>query len=100
MALSHTTNMPVHIASLVKTTSPPHVLAVMACVPAVEAFKPDVFIAIGGAGFIPGDILAISFELYDDDATINTPNTTVVRKHGSMKHPGLFLVPWLGDNVY
>ena len=71
--------------------------AVMACVPAVEEFKPDVFVAIGGGGFIPArmlrtkvkkPILAISLELYDD--ATNTANTTVIRKQWFDESPGTF----------
>ena len=68
----------------------------MACVPAVEEFKPDVFVAIGGGGSrmlqtkVKKPILAISLELYDD--ATNTANTTVFANNGLMKLLGL-LVP-------
>jgi hypoxanthine phosphoribosyltransferase len=80
--------------------------AVMACVPAVEEFKPDVFVAIGGGGFIPArmlrtkvkkPILAISLELYDD--ATNTAKRLSFGNNGLMNLLGR-LVPWCVDNVY
>ena len=61
---------------------------VSASVPEVEAFAPDVFVAIGGGGFIPArmlrtevkkPILAVSLELYDD--ATKTANETVWHAH-------------------
>ena len=66
-------------------------------VPQVEAFKPDVFVAIGGGGFIPArmlrtevkkPILAVSLELYDD--ATKTANSTVLRKQWFEETPGTF----------
>ena len=71
--------------------------AVSRCVPEVEAFAPDVFVAIGGGGFIPArmlrtevkkPILAISLELYDD--ATKTANETVLRKQWFDETPGTF----------
>ena len=71
--------------------------AVSNCVPAVEAFNPDVFLAIGGGGFIPArilrtevkrPILAISLELYDD--ATKTANASVLRKQWFEETPGTF----------
>ncbi len=71
--------------------------AVMNCVPAVESFGPDVFVAIGGGGFIPArmlrtkvkkPILAVSLELYDD--ATHTANTQVLRKQWFDETPGTF----------
>lgn len=66
-------------------------------VPAVEAFAPDVFVAIGGGGFIPArmlrtevkkPILAVSLELYDD--ATKTANEKVLRKQWFDETPGTF----------
>ena len=63
----------------------------------VEAFAPDVFIAIGGGGFIPArmlrtevkkPILAVSLELYDD--ATKTANDKVLRKQWFDETPGTF----------
>ena len=71
--------------------------AVSNCVPEVEAFAPDVFVAIGGGGFIPArmlrtevkkPILAISLELYDD--ATKTANETVLRKQWFTEEPDTF----------
>ena len=71
--------------------------AVARCVPEVEAFAPDVFVAIGGGGFIPArmlrtkvkkPILAVSLELYDD--ATKTANATVLRKQWFDETPGTF----------
>lgn len=71
--------------------------AVHRAVPEVEAFAPDVFVAIGGGGFIPArmlrtevkkPILAVSLELYDD--ATNTANATVLRKQWFDETPGTF----------
>lgn len=71
--------------------------AVSRCVPEVEAFNPDVFVAIGGGGFIPArmlrtevkkPILAISLELYDD--ATKTANDKVLRKQWFDETPGTF----------
>ena len=65
--------------------------------PEVEAFQPDVFVAIGGGGFIPArmlrtevkkPILAASLELYDD--ATKTANATVLRKQWFDETPGTF----------
>lgn len=66
-------------------------------VPAVKEFNPDVFLAIGGGGFIPArmlrtevkkPILAVSLELYDD--ATKTANATVLRKQWFDESPGTF----------
>ena len=71
--------------------------AVSRTVPEVEAFAPDVFVAIGGGGFIPArmlrtevkkPILAVSLELYDD--ATKTANATVQRKQWFDETPGTF----------
>ena len=71
--------------------------AVSRAVPEVEAFAPDVFVAIGGGGLIPArmlrtevkkPILAISLELYDD--ATKTANATVLRKQWFDETPGTF----------
>ena len=71
--------------------------SVSRCVPEVEAFAPDVFVAIGGGGFIPArmlrtevkkPILAISLELYDD--ATKTANANVLRKQWFDETPGTF----------
>lgn len=71
--------------------------AVSSTVPEVEAFAPDVFVAIGGGGFIPArmlrtevkkPILAISLELYDD--ATKTANQSVLRKQWFDETPGTF----------
>ena len=71
--------------------------AVSSCVPAVEAFAPDVFVAIGGGGFIPArmlrtevkkPILAVSLELYDD--ATKTANKTVLLKQWFDETPDTF----------
>lgn len=71
--------------------------AVSRCVPEVLAFAPDVFVAIGGGGFIPArmlrtevkkPILAVSLELYDD--ATKTANATVLRKQWFDETPGTF----------
>ena len=71
--------------------------AVSRAVPEVEAFNPDVFVAIGGGGFIPArmlrtevkkPILAVSLELYDD--ATKTANATVLRKQWFEETPGTF----------
>ena len=60
-------------------------------------FNPDVFVAIGGGGFIPArmlrtevkkPILAVSLELYDD--ATKTANATVLRKQWFDETPGTF----------
>ena len=57
--------------------------AVASTVPEVEKFAPDVFVAIGGGGFIPArmlrtevkkPILAVSLELYDDATSASQPD--------------------------
>ena len=71
--------------------------AVSSCVPAVKEFNPDVFVAIGGGGFIPArmlrtevkkPILAVSLELYDD--ATKTANTSVLLKQWFDETPGTF----------
>jgi hypoxanthine phosphoribosyltransferase len=71
--------------------------AVSSTVPAVKAFAPDVFVAIGGGGFIPArmlrtevkvPIIAISLELYDD--ATKTANDKVLRKQWFDETPGTF----------
>ena len=66
-------------------------------VPEVQAFAPDVFVAIGGGGFIPArmlrtevqkPILAISLELYDD--ATKTANSSVICKQWFDEAPGTF----------
>ncbi|KAG8465605.1 hypothetical protein KFE25_002912 [Diacronema lutheri] len=61
--------------------------AVSSAAPAIQAFKPDVMVAIGGGGFIPArmlrtelkvPILAVSLELYDD--ATKTANVQVIKK--------------------
>ena len=70
---------------------------VSSAVPAVKAFAPDVFVAIGGGGFIPArmlrtevkkPIVAVSLELYDD--ATKTANATVLRKQWFDETPGTF----------
>merc|ERR1719399_1616314 len=66
-------------------------------VPRVQAFAPDVLVAIGGGGYIPArmlrtevkvPILAISLELYDD--ATKTANDRVLRKQWFDETPGTF----------
>lgn len=61
--------------------------SVTSLIPQLQAFKPDVMIAIGGGGFIPARILrtqlkvpivAISLELYDDNT--NSISETGVKR--------------------
>lgn len=71
--------------------------AISSAVPKVQAFNPDVFLAIGGGGFIPArmlrtevkkPILAVSLELYDD--ATKTANSSVLLKQWFTEEEGTF----------